>query len=158
MRPLCTPLFILSTVGWVGAPGAFLGGFAPTAPESGRSARSWLCHDRRPGLLSCEKKVGKDSPGTSWSLDLRHKGEDPLGFPRPSALAVLVEGKKARGILGAIPAEPRIENRECDPRFSLGRNKDRLAHQLKVANRAGFVAETLSRGLRHRRRGSEASP
>ena len=79
-------------------------------------------------------------------------------IPRPSALAVLVEGKKARGILGAIPAEPRIENRECDPRFSLGRNKDRLAHQLKVANRAGFVAETLSRGLRHRRRGSEASP
>ena len=151
VRPLCSPLFILSTVGWVGAPGAFLGGFAPTAPESGRSAP-------RPGLLSCEKKVGKDSPGTSWSLDLRHKGEDPLGFPRPSALAVLVEGKKARGILGAIPAEPRIENRECDPRCSLERNKDRLAHQLKVANRAGFVAETLSRGLRHRRRGSEASP
>ena len=78
--------------------------------------------------------------------------------PRPSILAVLVEGKKARGILGAIPAEPRIENRECYPRFSLGRNKDRLAHQLKVANRAGCVAETLSRGLRHRRRGSEASP
>ena len=79
-------------------------------------------------------------------------------IPRPSILAVLVEGKKARGILGAIPAEPRIENRECDPRCSLERNKDRLAHQLKVANRAGFVAETLSRGLRHRRRGSEASP
>ena len=75
-------------------------------------------------------------------------------IPRPSALAVLVEGKKARGILGAIPAEPRIENRECDPRCSLERNKDRLAHQLKVANRARFVAETLSRGLRHRRRGS----
>ena len=58
VRPLCTPLFILSTVGWVGAPGAFLGGFAPTAPESGRSAP-------HPGLLSCEKKVGKDSPAQS---------------------------------------------------------------------------------------------
>ena len=158
MPPLCTPPFLFSLPRVGGTYSFLLGGFAPTAPESGRSARSWLCHDRRPGLLSCEKKVDKDSPGTSWSLDLRHKGEDPLGFPRPSALAVLVEGKKARGILGAIPAEPRIENRECDPRFSLGRNKDRLAHQLKVANRAGFVAETLSRGLRHRRRGSEASP
>ena len=28
------------------------------------------------------EKVGKDTPGTSWFLDLRHKGEDPLGFPR----------------------------------------------------------------------------
>ena len=151
MPPLCTPPFLFS-LPRVGGTSSFLfGGFAPTVPESGRSAP-------HPGLLSCEKKVGKDSPGTSWSLDLRHKGEDPLGFPRPSALAVLVEGKKARGILGAIPAEPRIENRECDPRCSLERNKDRLAHQLKVANRAGFVAETLSRGLWHRRRGSEASP
>ena len=50
-------------------------GCAPTAPMSGRSAP-------RPGLLSCEKKVGKDSPGTSWSLDPQHKGADPLGFPR----------------------------------------------------------------------------
>ena len=45
------------------------------SPLSGRSAP-------RPGLLSYEKKVGKDSPGTSWVLDLRHQGEDPLGFPR----------------------------------------------------------------------------
>ena len=43
-----------------------------------------------PGLLSRVEKVGKDTPGTSWFLDLRHKGEDPLGFPRLSALAVLV--------------------------------------------------------------------
>ena len=39
------------------------------------------------------------------------------------------------------PAAPRIDSRGCDPRCSLGRNKDRLAHKLKVANRAGFVAE-----------------
>ena len=44
-------------------------------PESGRSAP-------RPGLLSRVEKVGKDTPGTSWFLDLRHKGADPLGFPR----------------------------------------------------------------------------
>ena len=79
-------------------------------------------------------------------------------IPRPSALAVLVEGKKARGILGAIPAEPRIENRECDPRCSLERNKDRLAHQLKVANRSGLEAETLSRGLRLAAGGAKRPP
>ena len=39
------------------------------------------------------------------------------------------------------PAAPRIDSRGCAPRCSLGRNKDRLAHKLKVANRAGFVAE-----------------
>ena len=53
------------------------------APTYGRSAPC-------PGLLSRVEKVGKDTPGTSWFLDLRHKGEDPLGFPRLSALAVLV--------------------------------------------------------------------
>ena len=55
-------------------------------------------------------------------------------------------------------AAPRIDSRECDSRCSLGRKKDRFAHQLKVANRFIFVAEALSRGLRRRRRGSEASP
>ena len=65
---------------------------APTAPESGRSARAWLCHARRPGLLSRVEEsssinAAKDTPGTSWfgvrrTPDLRHKGEDPLGFPR----------------------------------------------------------------------------
>ena len=44
-------------------------------PPCGRSAP-------RPGLLSRVEKVGKDTPGTSWFLDLRHKGADPLGFPR----------------------------------------------------------------------------
>ena len=50
-------------------------GFPLCTPQSGRSAP-------RPGLLSRVEKVGKDTPGTSWFLDLRHKGEDPLGFPR----------------------------------------------------------------------------
>ena len=47
-------------------------------------------------------------------------------IPRPSILAVLVEGKKARGILGAIPAEPRIENRECSLDETRGKNKTDL--------------------------------
>ena len=50
-------------------------GFPLCTPQSGRSAP-------RPGLLSRVEKVGKDTPGTSWFLDLRHKGEDPLGFLR----------------------------------------------------------------------------
>ena len=36
--------------------------------------------------------------------------------------------------------------------------QDRFIHLLKVANRSGFVVESLSRGWRQRRRGSEASP
>ena len=39
-----------------------------------------------PGLLSRVEKVGKDTPGTFWSLAPRHKGADPLGFPRPLPL------------------------------------------------------------------------
>ena len=40
-------------------------------PMSGRSAP-------RPGLLSRVEKVGKDTPGTSWSLDPRRRGHSPL--------------------------------------------------------------------------------
>ena len=58
----------------------------------------------------------------------------------------------------ALPAAPRFENRRCDPAKTEGEKKtDSLTH-LKVANRSELEAETLSRGLRHRRRGSEASP
>ena len=97
-------------------------GFPLCTPQSGRSAL-------HPGLLSRVEKVGKDTPGTSWFLDLRHKGEDPLGFPRPPALAVLVVSKKARGILGGIPpAEPRIENRECSLDETKGKKQDRFVH------------------------------
>ena len=56
-------------------PGGILQRHSPCAHLCGRSAP-------RPGLLSRVEKVGKDTPGTSWSLDPRHKGEDPLGFPR----------------------------------------------------------------------------
>src|SRR5699024_11108662 len=55
--------------------GRFMQGHSPCTHLFGRSAPS-------PGLLSRVEKVGKDTPGTSWFLDLRHKGEDPLGFPR----------------------------------------------------------------------------
>ena len=63
-------------------------------------------------------------------------------IPRPCALAVLVAGKKASGILGGIPpAEPRIENTECSLDETKGKNKTDLPTQLKVANRSIFVAE-----------------
>ena len=63
-------------------------------------------------------------------------------IPWPSALAVLVAGKKARGILGGKEsAAPRIENTECSLDETRGKNKTDLPTQLKVANRSGFVAE-----------------
>ena len=42
----------------------------------------------------------------------------------------------------APPSAPRFESRKCDPRYSLGRKKDRFAHKFKVANRSGVVAES----------------
>ena len=47
-------------------------------------------------------------------------------IPRPCALAVLVAGKKASGILEGNPAEPRIENRECSLDETKGKNKTDL--------------------------------
>ena len=58
----------------------------------------------------------------------------------------------------APPAAPRFENRECDLCHPRGEKKTDSPTHLKVANRSELEAETLSRGLRHRRRGSEASP
>ena len=53
-------------------------------------------------------------------------------IPRLSALAVLVEGKKASGILGGKePAEPRIENTECSLDETKGKNKTNLFTDLK---------------------------
>ena len=63
-----------------------------------------------------------------------------------------------RHAIHKLTAAPRINSRGCDSRCSLGRKQGRFALHLKVANRAGLVAETLSRGWRQRRRGSEASP
>ena len=69
------------------------------------------------------------------------KGALPPLIPRPPALAVLVAGKKARGILRGNPAAPRIDSRKCELQYSLGRNQGRFTHKLKVANRSRLVAE-----------------
>ena len=54
------------------APREFMRGWRPQRPPiCGRSAP-------RPGLLSRVEKVGKDTPGTSWSLDPRRRGRSPL--------------------------------------------------------------------------------
>ena len=47
-------------------------------------------------------------------------------IPWPCTLAVLVAGKKASGILGSIPAEPRIDSRGCDPGAAWGEKKTDL--------------------------------
>ena len=59
-------------------------------------------------------------------------------IPRPCALAVLVAGKKARGILGGKePAAPRIESRKCDLCQSPGEKKTDSPTNLKWQIRLG---------------------
>ena len=55
-----------------------------TLPQSEVSASLFLCGATRstPRLLSYVKKVGKDTPKTSWFLDFQQKGEFPLRSPR----------------------------------------------------------------------------
>ena len=75
------------------------------------------------------------------------QGGEPPWIPPPPTLAVLVVGKKACGILeGNTPTVPRIESRGCSLEGTKGKNKDRFAHPLKVANRSLFVVQALSRG------------
>ena len=53
-------------------------------------------------------------------------------IPRPCALAVLVAGKKAHGILGGnAPAVPRIANRKCFLDETKGKNKTDLPTRSK---------------------------
>ena len=70
-------------------------------------------------------------------------------IPQSPALAVLVEGEKARGILGGKePAAPRIDSRKCDPGKTWREKKTDLSTHLKVANRSFFVAESPIEGVR----------
>ena len=46
----------------------------------------------------------------------------------------------------ALPAAPRFENRRCDPTKTEGEKKTDSPTHLKVANRSGFVVETLLGG------------
>ena len=62
-------------------------------------------------------------------------------IPRPCALAVLVVGKKARGILGANPPRHGLTAESVTPCIAWGEKKGRFAHPLKVANRSFVVAE-----------------
>ena len=79
-------------------------------------------------------------------------------IPRPCALAVLVEGKKAHGILGGKePAAPRIDSRKCDLYKAWGEIKSDFPTCSKWQIRLGQWHK-LYRGGAARRRGSEASP
>ena len=88
------------------------------------------------------------------------EGDTPLGTPRGGIIIPPATQALLRPERGATPgstqkpnppAAPRIDSRGCELRCSLRRNKDRFAHQPKVANRSIFVAETLSRGCGNRR-------
>ena len=86
------------------------------------------------------------------------QGGGPPWIPPPSALAVLVEGKKAHGILGGKePAAPRIDSRKCDLYKAWGEIKSDFPTCSKWQIRLGQWHK-LYRGGAARRRGSEASP
>ena len=53
-----------------------------------------------PRLLSCVKKVGKDTPKTSWFLDFQQKGEYPLRFPTNTYLSAKRGSVTACGYCG----------------------------------------------------------
>ena len=49
-----------------------------------------------PRLLSCVKKVGKDTPKTSWFLDFQQKGGPPFDPPVMLETFVIDEGERDR--------------------------------------------------------------
>ena len=73
------------------------------------------------------------------------EGDTPSGYSPWGALSSPPPRKECHSgqyAIHKLPAAPRIDSRECDSRYSLGKNKDRFAHQPKVANRSIFVAES----------------
>ena len=132
--------------GGAGAPSSAL------LPMRGRSAPP------TPGDFLPDEKVTKESPRGGHPLWVLPLGGIIIPQQRGALLPPRKGCNSGQHASHKATAAPRIDSRECDSRCSLGRKKDRFAHQLKVANRFIFVAEALSRGLRRRRRGSEASP
>ena len=53
---------------------------------------------------------------------------------------------------------PRIDSRECDSEETRRKKQDRFAHNLKVANRSIFVAETLFGGCGNAAGGTTCPP
>ena len=142
--PLCTPFVGAQLPKQVARLGFY--------PQSGgRSAPP------TPGDFLPDEKVTKESPRGGHPLWVLPLG----GIIIPPAARRAAPPRKGcnsgQHASHKATAAPRIDSRECDSRCSLGRKKDRFAHQLKVANRFIFVAEALSRGCGNRR-GSEASP
>ena len=136
------------------------GGAAPSAlpemqalrPSKGDGVR--LCLTLLP-----DEKVTKESPRGGhplWGL--------PLGgiIIPPATQALLPPEKSATsGSLQEpnLSAAPRIDSRRCNPRCSLGRNKDRFAHPLKVANRSFVVAgSSPARCVGEREKGADFAP
>ncbi len=79
-------------------------------------------------------------------------------IPRPSALAVLVAGKKGpRHPRGKESAVPRIDSRKCLPEETKGKNKTDLPTNPKWQIGLLLCLKPY-RGGAARRRGSEASP
>ena len=72
-------------------------------------------------------------------------------FPSPSS------GNSSCPLIGP-PTEPRFESRRCDLCQSQEEKQTDLPTHLKVANRSGLEAETLSRGLRLAAGGAKRPP
>ena len=101
------------------------------------------------------RKIRQGPPGLEFG-ELLTSGEGGVApfDPPPSALAVLVEGKKAHGILGGKePAAPRIDSRKCDLYKAWGEIKSDFPTCSKWQIRLGQWHK-LYRGGAARRRGS----
>ena len=131
--PLCTPFVGAQLPKQVARLGFY--------PQSGvRSAPP------TPGDFLPDEKVTKESPRGGHPLWVLPLGGIiiPPAARRCAALPLppRKECHSGQYAIHKLPAAPRIDSRECDSRYSLGKNKDRFAHQPKVANRSIFVAES----------------
>ena len=81
-----------------------------------------------------------------------------MDSPAPCPSGIVRDNLNPQASSMAPPAAPRIDSWRCDPRYSLGRNKGRFSHSLKVANRSGLVAEgSPARCVSERSKGGDSA-
>ena len=129
-----------------------VGAQLPTPSESGRSAP-------RPGLLSRVEKVGKDTPGTSWSLDPQHKGGGPPWIPPtlcPSGIGCDSLNPQASSEATHLPRHG-LTAGSVTP-MQLGEKKRPICPPAQSGKSTWVGGRNPIEGVAACRRGSEASP
>ena len=121
----------------LGAPGEFMRGRQPQHPPVGLPGP-------HPGFLSFhdernQRRARGAAPGPRWGVIIIPPAAASAAPPRKGCLFGWHASHKP-------PAAPRPESRRCALSYSPGRKKTSLPTHLKVANRSGFVVETLLGG------------